>query len=92
MRQFELGTLIVEVSDVNMDTGIASVKDQFGKYRTIRADIRRGGGKVPEPGEIWIVDRSLGQEWTFAALVSMENPGGGGGGGDDMMTLMLMGG
>lgn len=88
----QLERLVVEVSDINSETGIATVKDNFGKYHTVAAYIRRGGGRMPVPGETWIIDRSLGQDWTFAALISMQNPEGGGGGGDDMMTLMLMGG
>jgi hypothetical protein len=64
-----LDVLAVQVTDVDITSGLAKVKDSFGKVRTVRYDIRRGGGQRPKVDETWIIDRSLG-EWTFAALYS----------------------
>ena len=60
-----LNQVTCRVDDI--DGNIASVIDQFGRYLTVRLDVRRGV-VLPRPGETWILDRTLGP-WTFAAQV-----------------------
>lgn len=63
--------MVVTVDDV---TGtVAAVLDQYGKRHDIRVDVRRGKGSIPRPGEVWLVDRTLGY-WTFAASMVADPP------------------
>lgn len=59
----------VTVRSVNTDTRLALVIDDLGKRMEVRCDIIRAKGNLPEPGEQWIIDRSLGI-WTFAAIIN----------------------
>jgi hypothetical protein len=66
-RGGDLISITCRIDDV---TGrIATVVDQFGNFRTVRTDIRRGSGPKPRAGETWIIDRSMGT-WTFASRVT----------------------
>jgi hypothetical protein len=69
----QIGLDYMAVADDDVTGPMAAVKDQYGKRHEIRVDIRRGKGPLPRPGEIWIVDRTLGV-WTFAACVSPSLP------------------
>ena len=62
--------LIVQVTEMNPPWAV--VKDSYGKNRNIRADFRRGAGRLPRVDETWLLDRTLG-EWTFAALYSSDD-------------------
>lgn len=68
-------TMRVTVDEVDPITGWATVTDSYGGKRNVLAAIRRGGGRMPLPGETWILDRTLG-DWTFAALVSVDPTSG----------------
>lgn len=57
---------IDEVADTR-----AIVIDQWGKERTIDIGTRRAKGAGPRVGEIWIIDRALGN-WTLAACVQAD--------------------
>lgn len=63
--------MVVTVDDVTGN--VAAVLDQYGKRHDVRADVRRGNGPWPRPGEVWLVDRTLGH-WTFAASIVTDPP------------------
>lgn len=66
-----LSQLVCTVLAVQLD--IAVVRDQLGRQINVRRDILRNkGAELPEPGERWIIDRSLGNEWTFAAIIGVD--------------------
>ena len=66
----DLVSMTCRVDEVSGRT--ATVIDQFGIFRTVRTDVRRGMVR-PREGEVWVIDRSLGL-WTFAARVDDSEP------------------
>ena len=66
----DLISMTCRVDEVSGRT--ATVIDQFGIFRTVRTDVRRGMVR-PREGEVWIIDRSLGL-WTFSARVDDSEP------------------
>ena len=67
--KFQVGFdyMVVKVDDVTNQ--VAAVHDDYGKRHDIRTDVRRGKGPLPRPGEVWLVDKTLGM-WTFAATLA----------------------
>lgn len=64
--EFPLRVQVLEVDS----QGIAHVRDELGGYKTVTTAIQRAKGDPPQPGETWIIDRALGGQWTFAAIVN----------------------
>lgn len=62
-----LSQLSCEVLSVQAD--VAFVRDQLGRQISVRRDIQRSHGRAAEVGERWMIDRTLGNEWTFAAII-----------------------
>jgi hypothetical protein len=60
----------VLVTQIDFDRQVATVVEG-GQVRPIVVPIgiTRARGQCPAVGETWIIDRSLGSTWTFAALV-----------------------
>lgn len=65
----------VRVQTTDPVTRIAICIDNLGKTMQIRYDIMRSKGNMPEPGETWIVDRTLFNLWTFAAIITGNTDG-----------------
>lgn len=64
----------VTVKEINAATGIARATDTEGTEIEVRTGYQRTG-ITPQPGQTWLVDRSLGT-WTLLALVaSAQAPG-----------------
>jgi hypothetical protein len=59
-------TRIVEV--LHVEGNLATVRDKHGVRKEIRVDVLRYKGDPPEPGEVWVLDRTLGH-MTFSAIV-----------------------
>lgn len=69
-RANSLGPSTKRVSVIGLDSnGVALVKDTLGKEFNVPYDVVRAKGALsPSPGEIWMVDQTLGF-WAFAALI-----------------------
>ena len=67
MVQIGLDYITCKVNEINGRRAI--VIDQFDRTMTVRIDVRRGKGPLPEVGETWLIDRTLGP-WTFAACLN----------------------
>ena len=50
----------------SVDGQIAIVTDQTGRTLQVRRDLMRAKGNPPMVGESWIIDKALGNQWTFA--------------------------
>jgi microcystin-dependent protein len=59
----------VWVRSVDHDTRLAVCTDQFGKDLSVRCDIMRAKGNLPDPGEQWIIEKPYGQ-WIFGAIIT----------------------
>jgi len=64
---------VLTVHVESIDGVNALVKDTRGRSHTISANVRRGNGPLPRVGEVWLIDRTLGQ-WTFAAVLTSVPP------------------
>jgi hypothetical protein len=60
------GTNQTRVSVQSVDGTIAIVTDQTGRTLQVRRDLMRAKGNPPMAGESWIIDKALGNTWTFA--------------------------
>jgi hypothetical protein len=72
-ESFTLPWKSVFVEEID-DKGVAHCVDQFGKPISLPVAVRRGKGALPAVGERWIIDRSLSNRWTFAAVQSARPP------------------
>lgn len=61
-----IGPTYTRVVVLSVDGPIAYVRDQTGRQLTVRRDYMRAKGNAPLPGEVWLLDRYLGNQWTFA--------------------------
>lgn len=65
----------VLVDDIDFDGGWVSVLIPTTNTRIrIPLGVSRVRSETPKVGETWIIDRSLGAQWTFAALVAPSAP------------------
>lgn len=63
-----LSSMVVTV--LSVQNNVALVRDQMTRQYQIRRDFQRAKGPWPEAGEQWIVDKSFGNEWTFAMIIT----------------------
>jgi len=63
-----LSTLAVTVLSVDGNTAYVR-SEHTGASFPVARDVLRAHALPPMPGERWIVDRSFGTDWTFAAIV-----------------------
>lgn len=68
------GPITKTVEVVSVEGNLALVRDANGTKHTIRTDIQRAKGELPQPGEVWIVGHDLGF-LTFAAVVGFTGIG-----------------
>lgn len=66
MMDFPLTVQVLEVDS----QGYAHVRDELGSYKVVTTAVQRAKGEPPRAGETWIIDRALGGQWTFAAIVN----------------------
>lgn len=66
------GITMLDVTIMSVDGNLAQVRANQAGGRTfpVRRDFMRAKGDLPYPGERWIVDRSFGNEWSFAMIIS----------------------
>lgn len=62
--------LVVTVQSVTRDAAI--VVDNFGRQLTVRRDVMRAKAAPPDVGEQWMLDRTVGNAWTFAAIIGAD--------------------
>lgn len=67
---WKIATVVSITSD---DPRLCVVRDQFGKYQTLRRDLTRAKGGQPQVGEKWLIDTVLGY-WTFACALEVPLP------------------
>lgn len=67
-----LEQLLVRVDEVH--DGFALCQDSFGRTHNISTRARRGKGALPAANEYWMIDRSLGGDWSFAAVIDTALP------------------
>lgn len=66
--------VIVESLESNAQYGrVALVRDLYGNARRINAQILTGGGTIPQPGEMWVIER-VDSTWVFTTLLSPQRP------------------
>lgn len=70
---FSIDRLIVTVDEIEPGGKVALVTDEFNRSLRIRTDYRRGKGAPPRPGEVWMIDQTMGP-WTFAACIRPDPP------------------
>lgn len=63
-----------QVTVMSVDGNIAKVRDQLSATFDMDRTKLRAKGDPPEVGETWIVDRSYGNEWTFALIIGKPIP------------------
>ena len=63
----------VQIEEVD-DQGMAHCVTQFGKHMAIPVTVTRAKGALPAVGDQWIIDRSMGSRWSFAAIVNTTPP------------------
>jgi hypothetical protein len=51
------------------DKLVCIVRDNIGKFMEVRCDIMRAKGNLPEPGEVWYIDRQY-DIWVFGAILN----------------------
>ena len=54
---------------ISVDGLIAQVRTTLTEQLPVRRDIMRAKGRMPEVGEVWLLDRQFGGPWTFAQIV-----------------------
>lgn len=54
--------------------GVAHCTDEFGVAVSIPVSVRRAKGVLPAAGETWVVDKSISNSWTFAAVTTAVVP------------------
>lgn len=59
--------LVVEV--LSVQGVLAYVRDQLGRTFQMRRDILPAKSAPPKPKEKWIIERTFGNEWIFAAVI-----------------------
>lgn len=64
--------LLVTVDDVG--DGMAIVHDKLGLRHSVSTTVNRCGGRVPQKGERWIIDKEVAGVWTFASVVEPDPP------------------
>lgn len=62
----------VQVLQVVPETGKAIVSDKLNFYTQVPYTVQPGMGRLPREGDMWIIDRSLGN-WTFAKYLATSN-------------------
>jgi len=63
-----------KVAVLSVDGHIAQVRDQLSQTFWMNRTNLRAKSDPPEVGEEWIVDRSLGNDWTFAMVLNKPIP------------------
>lgn len=63
-----IGYMVATV--VSVQDNQAQVRDQTGRTLFVRRDFQRAKGPWPEVGEQWIIDKSFGNDWSFAMLIT----------------------
>lgn len=63
----------VWVRGIDAEHGLVEVENHIGKMRRIPLNVQRAKGGLPEVGEKWAIDKTLGY-WTFAAVLSPVTP------------------
>jgi hypothetical protein len=62
------------VTVLSVDGNLANVRDQLSATFWVSRVNLRYKGSPPQVGEQWIVDRSYGNDWTFAMLINQPIP------------------
>jgi hypothetical protein len=62
------------VTVLSVDGNLANVRDQLSATFWVSRVNLRYKGSPPEVGEQWIVDRSYGNDWTFAMIINRPIP------------------
>lgn len=84
-----LEQFLVQVQEINAN-GTALCQDSYGRTHLVPTRARRGKGALPAAGEFWIIDRTLGGDWSFAAVLDAELPAVEGEVDQDSATDMLI--
>ena len=69
------GSNQTRVTVQSVDGPIAIVTDQTGRTLQVRRDLMRAKGNPPVVGESWIIDKALGNQWTFALCLGVSTGG-----------------
>lgn len=68
-----LDSMIVQIEEIDAK-GNAHCIDQFGRQMAIPITITRAKGARPAVGDQWIIDRTVGNRWSFAAVLNTVPP------------------
>lgn len=64
---------VVQIEEIDAD-GKAHCVDRFGKQIALPISVTRGKGVRPAVGDQWVIDRSVGGRWSFAAILNTVPP------------------